>query len=98
QKVLSMKETDKAELAQVEEVLEVEQDKIAQAIEITKLKQRVKRLEKKRKFKASGLKRLRKVGTAQRVKSSLDTFMDDQEDASKQRGKLLNWMQMRMSL
>nr|GFA47814.1 hypothetical protein [Tanacetum cinerariifolium] len=38
----------------------LEQDKIAQAIEITKLKQRVRRLEKKRKLKASKLKRLRK--------------------------------------
>nr|GEV27240.1 hypothetical protein [Tanacetum cinerariifolium] len=62
------------------------QDKIAQAIEITKLKQKVRRLEKKRKLKASGFKRLRKVGTAQRVESSADTVMDDQEDASKQWG------------
>nr|GEW80985.1 hypothetical protein [Tanacetum cinerariifolium] len=38
----------------------LEQDKIAQAIEITKLKQRVRRLEKKRKLKALGFKRLRK--------------------------------------
>nr|GEU62284.1 hypothetical protein [Tanacetum cinerariifolium] len=42
---------------------DLEQDKIAQAIEITKLKQRVRRLEKKKKLKASGLKRLRNVGT-----------------------------------
>nr|GEU33326.1 putative ribonuclease H-like domain-containing protein [Tanacetum cinerariifolium] len=42
------------------------------------------KLEKKRKLKASGLKRLKKVGTAQRVESSADTVMDDQEDASKQ--------------
>nr|GEY48976.1 hypothetical protein [Tanacetum cinerariifolium] len=48
-------------------------DKIAQAIEITKLKQRVRRLEKKRQFKSSGLKRLKKAGTVQRVKSSADT-------------------------
>nr|GEW45883.1 hypothetical protein [Tanacetum cinerariifolium] len=46
------------------------------------------RLEKKIKMKASGLKRLRKVGTAQRVESSADTFIDDQEDASKQGGKI----------
>nr|GEW79042.1 putative ribonuclease H-like domain-containing protein [Tanacetum cinerariifolium] len=45
-----------------------------------------KRLEKKRQFKSLGLKRLRKVITAQRVKSSTDTVMDDQEDASKQEG------------
>nr|GEU32716.1 reverse transcriptase domain-containing protein [Tanacetum cinerariifolium] len=42
------------------QVFDLEQDKIAQAIEITKLKQRVRRLEKKRQFKTSGLKRLRK--------------------------------------
>nr|GEX58870.1 hypothetical protein [Tanacetum cinerariifolium] len=41
-------------------VANLEQDKIAQALEITKLKQRVRKLEKKRKFKSSGLKRLRK--------------------------------------
>nr|GEV15979.1 hypothetical protein [Tanacetum cinerariifolium] len=41
-------------------VKNLEQDKIAQALEITKLKQRVKRLEKKNKLKVSGLKRLRK--------------------------------------
>nr|GEY68131.1 hypothetical protein [Tanacetum cinerariifolium] len=40
-------------------------DKIAQAIEITNFKQSVKRLEKKRKFKTSGLKRLRKGGIAE---------------------------------
>nr|GEW03402.1 hypothetical protein [Tanacetum cinerariifolium] len=42
----------------------LEQDKIAQAIEITKLKQRVRRLEKKRKLKASRFKRLRKAEPA----------------------------------
>nr|GEV55245.1 hypothetical protein [Tanacetum cinerariifolium] len=60
------------------------QDKIAQALEIIKLKQRVKILEKKNKLKVSGLRRLRKVGTTQRIESSADTIMDDQEDASKQ--------------
>nr|GEW14848.1 hypothetical protein [Tanacetum cinerariifolium] len=59
------------------------QDKIAQALDITKLNQWVRRLEKKNKLKALGLKRLRKVGTAQRVESSTDTVMDNQEDASK---------------
>nr|GEU30780.1 putative ribonuclease H-like domain-containing protein [Tanacetum cinerariifolium] len=63
-----------------EKVDNLEQDKVAQAIEITKLKQKVRRLEKKRQFKSFGLKRLRKVGTAQRVESSADTIMDDQED------------------
>nr|GEZ81334.1 hypothetical protein [Tanacetum cinerariifolium] len=72
------------------QVANLEQDKIAQAIEITKLKQRFRRLEKKIQFKSSRLKRLRKVGITQRVESSTDTdtVMDDQEDASKQRGKI----------
>nr|GEV28087.1 retrotransposon protein, putative, unclassified [Tanacetum cinerariifolium] len=69
-----------------QELPSTSQDKIAQALEITKLKQRVKRLEKKNKLKVSGLRRLKKVETAQRVESSADTVMDDQEDASKQRG------------
>nr|GEX52791.1 putative ribonuclease H-like domain-containing protein [Tanacetum cinerariifolium] len=51
------------------------QDKIAQALEITKLKQRVKQLE--RRNKASKLKRLKKVGTTQKIESSDDTIMDD---------------------
>nr|GEV82217.1 hypothetical protein [Tanacetum cinerariifolium] len=66
--------------------IHLEEDKVAQAIKITKLKQRVRRLEQKRKLKASGLKRLRKVGTAKRVESSANTVMDDQEDASKHGG------------
>nr|GEV76030.1 ribosomal L1 domain-containing protein CG13096-like [Tanacetum cinerariifolium] len=53
---------------------------IAQALEITKLKQRVRKLERKNKVKVSGLRRLKKVGTTQRVESSTDTVMDDQED------------------
>nr|GEW75341.1 ribonuclease H-like domain-containing protein [Tanacetum cinerariifolium] len=70
----------------------LEQDKRAQAIEITKLKKKVRRLEKKRKLKALGFKRLRKVGTAQRVESSTNTIMNDQEDASKQ-GEFLNYLE-----
>nr|GEV07651.1 putative ribonuclease H-like domain-containing protein [Tanacetum cinerariifolium] len=62
----------------------LKQDKIAQAIKITKLKQRVRKLEKKKKLRFSGLKRLRKVRTTQRIESSVDTVMDDQENASKQ--------------
>nr|GEZ95281.1 hypothetical protein [Tanacetum cinerariifolium] len=38
----------------------LEQDKIAQALEITKLKQRVKKLERRNKLKASNLRRLKK--------------------------------------
>nr|GEW26026.1 hypothetical protein [Tanacetum cinerariifolium] len=45
-----------------EKVAHLEEDKVAQALEITKLKQRVRKLEKKRRSKSSGLKRLRNVG------------------------------------
>nr|GEU74102.1 putative ribonuclease H-like domain-containing protein [Tanacetum cinerariifolium] len=67
-------------------VANLEQDKVAQALEIVKLKQRVKKLEKKKRTKSSSLKRLKKLDTAQRVESSNDTVVDDQEDASKQEG------------
>nr|GEW47082.1 hypothetical protein [Tanacetum cinerariifolium] len=49
---------------------------------------RVKRLEKKRRSKYFVLKRLRKVGTSQRVESSTETIMGAQEDASKHRGRI----------
>nr|GEV81548.1 hypothetical protein [Tanacetum cinerariifolium] len=55
----------------------LEQDKIAQTLEITKLKQMVKKLERKNKLKVSKLRRLKKVETAQRVDTSDDTVMDD---------------------
>nr|GEX89830.1 hypothetical protein [Tanacetum cinerariifolium] len=48
--------------AEEENDIELEQDKIAQALEILKLKRRVKKLEKKSRSQSSGLKRLRKVG------------------------------------
>nr|GEW27197.1 putative reverse transcriptase domain-containing protein [Tanacetum cinerariifolium] len=66
----------------------LEQDKIAQVLEIFKLKKRVKKLEKKRRSKSSSLKRLRKVGTSQRVESTIETVMGTQEDVSKQEGKI----------
>nr|GEW32146.1 hypothetical protein [Tanacetum cinerariifolium] len=44
-----------------QKVAHLEQDKVAQALEIVKLKQRVKKLEKKRRSKSSGLKRLMKI-------------------------------------
>nr|GEU29421.1 putative ribonuclease H-like domain-containing protein [Tanacetum cinerariifolium] len=48
---------------------------VAQALEITKLKSRVKKLE--RRNKASKLNRLKKVGSAQKIDTSDDTVMDD---------------------
>nr|GEZ25156.1 hypothetical protein [Tanacetum cinerariifolium] len=63
-------------IALTKRVENLEQDKIAQALEIIKLKQRVKKLEKKKKLRVSGLKRLRKARTAQRIESSTDTVID----------------------
>nr|GEW92090.1 hypothetical protein [Tanacetum cinerariifolium] len=63
---------------------ELEQDKHTQALEILKLKERVKKLEKKKKSRSLGFKRLRKVGTFHRVESSTNTVVGTQEDASKQ--------------
>nr|GEW34698.1 hypothetical protein [Tanacetum cinerariifolium] len=60
-------------------VAELEQDKQTQAFEILKLKKRVKKLKKKRKSKHSGLKRLKKFGTSQRVESSADTIVGDMD-------------------
>nr|GEX61603.1 hypothetical protein [Tanacetum cinerariifolium] len=50
----------------------LEHDKAAQMLEIIKLKTRVKRLERANKVKTSKLRRLKKVGTSQRVVSSND--------------------------
>nr|GFB65652.1 hypothetical protein [Tanacetum cinerariifolium] len=50
----------------------LENDKAAQQLEIVKLKARVKKLEKISKVKSSKLRRLKKVGTSQRIESSND--------------------------
>ncbi|GJS16558.1 hypothetical protein Tco_0411030 [Tanacetum coccineum] len=71
-----------------EKVLDLEKTKTAQAKEITSLKKRVKQLEKRRKSRTSGLRRLRKVGSSTRVKSSNDASLGAQEDASKQGRKI----------
>nr|GEW56814.1 hypothetical protein [Tanacetum cinerariifolium] len=63
---------------------DLEEAKTAQTMEIASLKKRVKKLEQKRKSRTSGLKRLRKVGSARRVESSTKASLGDHEDASKQ--------------
>ncbi|GKB03058.1 hypothetical protein Tco_0831147 [Tanacetum coccineum] len=73
-----------------EKVLDLEKLKTAQAKEIASLKKRLKQLEKKRKLRTLGLKRLRKVGSTSRVESSNDVSLGDQEDASKQGRKIVN--------
>ncbi|GJU24445.1 hypothetical protein Tco_1163066 [Tanacetum coccineum] len=69
-------------------VLDLETTKTAQAKEIDSLKKRVKKLERKRKSKPLGMKRLFKIGRSVRVVSSEDEGLGDQEDASKQGRKI----------
>nr|GEW38599.1 zinc finger, CCHC-type [Tanacetum cinerariifolium] len=62
-----------AELARTslqQQVLDLEEAKIAQSKEIAKLKKRVKKLEKRRKSRPAGLRRLKKVGSSKQVESS----------------------------
>ncbi|GKA56133.1 hypothetical protein Tco_0755205 [Tanacetum coccineum] len=69
-------------------VLALETTKSTQALEIKSLKKRVKSLEKRRKLRTPGFKRLRKVGSASRVESSNDASLGAPEDASKQGRKI----------
>nr|GEV76028.1 hypothetical protein [Tanacetum cinerariifolium] len=68
-----------------QKVAQLEQDKITQALEILKLKKRVKKLEKKRRSKSSGLKRLRKGrkdddnATSKDVNVAEPNVFDDEE-------------------
>nr|GEV10464.1 hypothetical protein [Tanacetum cinerariifolium] len=55
----------------------LEYDKVAQDLEITKLKTRVKKMERANKVKTLKLRRIRKVRTSQRIESSDDTIMED---------------------
>nr|GEZ33949.1 putative ribonuclease H-like domain-containing protein [Tanacetum cinerariifolium] len=64
----------------------LEHDNIAQRLEIVKLKARVKKLEKINMVKSSKLRRLKKVGTSQRVESS-----DDIENVFNQ-GRIIAYM------
>ncbi|GJS54297.1 hypothetical protein Tco_0627659 [Tanacetum coccineum] len=64
-------------------VIDLEKTKTSQAQEITSLKRRVKRLEKKGGSRTHGLKRLYKVGLSRRVESSDEEGLGE-EDASKQ--------------
>nr|GEU31401.1 hypothetical protein [Tanacetum cinerariifolium] len=65
----------------------LELDKITQALEITMLKQRVKKLKRRNKLKVLKLRRLKRVGSTQRIDTSDDTVIDD---ISKQGGIIAN--------
>ncbi|GKE85869.1 hypothetical protein Tco_1559611, partial [Tanacetum coccineum] len=67
-----------------ERVLDLEHTKTAQAQEITNLKLRVKKLEKKAGLRTHKFKRLYKVGVTRRIEYSDDKSLGGQEDASNQ--------------
>ncbi|GJX00147.1 hypothetical protein Tco_0184060 [Tanacetum coccineum] len=69
-------------------VFDLENTNTAQAQEITSLKKRVKRLEKKGGSRTHKLKSLYKIGRSARVVSSNEASLGDQEDASKQGRKI----------
>ncbi|GJX69905.1 hypothetical protein Tco_0307076 [Tanacetum coccineum] len=67
------------------QVHDLEKVNDAQAKEIADLKKKVQKLERKKKSRTTGLKRLKKVGMSRRVESSKDKeSLGDHEDASKQ--------------
>ncbi|GJX47482.1 putative ribonuclease H-like domain-containing protein [Tanacetum coccineum] len=78
------------QLKDAEEFLDLENTKTSQAVEITKLKERVKKLKRRNKLRTLRLKRLRKVGRSAQVVSSEDEGLGAQEDASKQGRKIAN--------
>ncbi|GKB52285.1 hypothetical protein Tco_0903038 [Tanacetum coccineum] len=69
-------------------VLALENTNTSQAVEIATLKERVKKLEKKRRSRSYKPRRLYKVGLSRRIKSSDDASLGAQEDASKQGRKI----------
>nr|GEW67068.1 hypothetical protein [Tanacetum cinerariifolium] len=76
-------------------VLALEKTKTTQALEITSLKRRVKKLEKKQRSRTHKLKRLYKVGLI----ATVDSYEDEQnlgEDASKQERKIHDIDQIRL--
>nr|GFA27869.1 hypothetical protein [Tanacetum cinerariifolium] len=62
----------------------LEQEKIAQALEITKLKQRVKKLEMRNKLKVSKLRRLKKGRIISSMDADVDVTLKDVIDIAKE--------------
>ncbi|GKF94768.1 hypothetical protein Tco_0284468, partial [Tanacetum coccineum] len=71
-------------------VLDLEKTKTSQAADITELKERVKKLERKRKSKPLGMKILFKIGRSAQVVSFEGEGLGDQDDASKQGRKIVD--------
>ncbi|GKD13969.1 hypothetical protein Tco_1198376 [Tanacetum coccineum] len=72
-----------------DKVLTLENTNTSQAAEIATLKERVKKLEKKRRSRTYKPRRLYKVGLSRRIESSDDASLGAQEDASKQVRKIV---------
>ncbi|GJW56400.1 ribonuclease H-like domain-containing protein [Tanacetum coccineum] len=73
-------------------VLDLEKARDTQAKEIVDLKKRAQKLERKKKSRPTGLKRLRKVGMSRRVESSEDKDnLGDHEEVGSLFGKKLNY-------
>nr|GEW86472.1 ribonuclease H-like domain-containing protein [Tanacetum cinerariifolium] len=66
-------------LALIQKVDEIEKDKHSQALEILQLKTRVKKLERKRKSKSPGLKRIRMEGKIEAIDADEDITLVDVE-------------------
>nr|GEV63219.1 putative ribonuclease H-like domain-containing protein [Tanacetum cinerariifolium] len=62
----------------------LEQDKIAQALEITKIKQRVKKLERRNKLRVSKLRRLKKGRIIANMDANKDITLKDVADIAKE--------------
>ncbi|GJR01592.1 hypothetical protein Tco_0524576 [Tanacetum coccineum] len=71
-------------------VLALENTNTSQVVKIATLKERVKKLEKKRKSRTYKPRRLYKVGLSRRIESSDDASLGAQEDASKQGRKIVD--------
>nr|GFC13101.1 hypothetical protein [Tanacetum cinerariifolium]GFC13108.1 hypothetical protein [Tanacetum cinerariifolium] len=68
-----------------QQVLDLQEAKTTQAKEIANIKKRVNKLEKRRKSRPAGSRKLKKVGLSRQVKSSKEKdSLGAQEDASKQ--------------
>nr|GEV05985.1 hypothetical protein [Tanacetum cinerariifolium] len=76
-----------------QKVAELKQDKHTHALEIIKLKKRVKKLEKKRRSKSLGLKRLRKVGgKIAEIDDDVDITLVDVETQVDMDAELQGWI------
>nr|GEW60000.1 putative ribonuclease H-like domain-containing protein [Tanacetum cinerariifolium] len=75
---LSSHTTKYSSPAQTQKKVEaLKQDKVAQALEITKLKQRVRKLERKNRLKVSWLRRLKKGGKIAEIDADGDVILEE---------------------